>query len=121
MKAIQYPYVIIYTSSRGIFGKVEFNKENVPQKINYSKNSFLFVHNIAFENVAMVLDLMVVNFSFHIDNIYLFLFSSVFIYFERERESINRERAEGERENPKQGPCSVQSLTQGSNPQTVRL
>ena len=55
MKAIQYPYVIIYTSTRGIFGKVELIQQGkCTQKINYSKNSFLFVHNIAFENVAIL-------------------------------------------------------------------
>lgn len=81
METTHYLYVIICAASRSIFGKVEFNKENVPPKSNYSKNIFLFFRNTAFDNIATVLDLMIVNFSFRIDNTELFFFNEHSFYY----------------------------------------
>ena len=58
---------------------------------------------------------------------FCFLIFNVYLFFERvrerERQSVSRKGAERETRNPKQAPgseLSAQSLTWGSNPQTVR-
>ena len=80
----------------------------------------LFVYNTCSQNLRKGLEITDTNDYLHV-NVYvtfishniLLIFKNLFIYFERGRESVNREMGgaergrEGERKNPKQSPCHL--------------